>query len=358
MNVLQLIDSLNAGGAERVAVNYANALVSRIETSYLCTTREEGLLKETLSKDVHYLFLDKKSTIDFKALKKLNAFIKTNNINIVHAHASSFFIATLIKILNPKLILIWHDHYGKSEFLNERPKFALTWCSKLFDHVITVNTKLENWNKEILGVKSVSYIPNFATIIQIEPLTHLKGKDSKRIVCLGNLRDQKDHLTLLDAFKTIKDIYADWTIHLVGQDFNDAYSLSINRFIKENALENHIFIYGSCPDIFNILNQSTIGVLASKSEGLPLALLEYGLAKLPVIATNVGDCSKVISNSDEGLLITPENPKVLTNALITYINDLDLRTKVAKTLNLKVQSTFSESNAMAILIKIYETQKK
>ena len=56
MKVLQLIDSLNAGGAERVAVNYSNSLASRIEASFLCTTREEGVLKGSLSKNVQYLF--------------------------------------------------------------------------------------------------------------------------------------------------------------------------------------------------------------------------------------------------------------------------------------------------------------
>lgn len=354
MKVLQLIDSLNAGGAERVAVNYANALVSQIEKSYLCATRKEGLLKESISKEVSYLFLEKKATLDIKAVKKLNSFIKSNGINILHSHGSSFFIATLIKILNPKLILVWHDHYGKSEFLNERPKFILTWCSKVFDHVITVNTKLEHWSKEKLGVKSVSYIHNFATINNPKPITKLKGKDFKRILCLANLRAQKDHLTLLQAFKTIKYTHPDWTLHLVGQDFNDNYSISIKMFIKENHLENHIFSYGSCPDIFNILNQSTIGVLASKSEGLPVALLEYGLAKLPVVATDVGDCNKVISNNEEGFLIEPKNHKTLAEALVTYINDLDLRNKVTQNLHLKVLSNFSEAKAIGTLIEIYK----
>ena len=62
MKVLQLIDSLQAGGAEHVAVNYANALAPRIEASFLCSTREEGMLKTSLSKDVQYLFLNKKTT--------------------------------------------------------------------------------------------------------------------------------------------------------------------------------------------------------------------------------------------------------------------------------------------------------
>ncbi|WP_100611987.1 glycosyltransferase [Confluentibacter lentus] len=358
MKVLQLIDSLDAGGAERVAVNYANSLANLIEASYLCSTRKEGLLKESLSNHVAYLFLNRKSTFDFKAIKKLHVFVKINKINIVHAHSSSFFIASIIKILNPKIALIWHDHYGKSEFLNDRPKFVLTWCSKLFDHIVTVNTLLQNWSEEILGVKSVSYLPNFATISTIQPITQLQGKEGRRIVCLANLRAQKDHITLLEAFKTIKDKYPEWTMHLIGQDFNDAYSLSVKTFIKKNNLESYVFIYGSCSDVFNILSQCTIGVLASKSEGLPLALLEYGLAKLPVVATNVGDCSKVISNDEEGFLISSENHKVLAEALLIYINDLDLRVQVGHNLHLKVLSTFSQAKAIETLIEIYKTHQK
>ena len=75
MKVLQLIDSLEAGGAERVAVNYANGLLDHLDGSYLCTTRAEGLLKSSLNKAVGYLFLNKKSTLDFKAILRLYRFV-------------------------------------------------------------------------------------------------------------------------------------------------------------------------------------------------------------------------------------------------------------------------------------------
>ena len=230
MKVLQLIDSLNAGGAERVAVNYANALASRVEASFLCATREEGLLKESVSKEVGYLFLNKKSTLDFKAIHKLSRFIKVYGIVVIHAHASSFFMATIIKILNPKLVLIWHDHYGKSEYLKERPKFFLTWCSKLFNHIIAVNAKLEDWSKNVLLVKNVSCLQNFTVVIPTKAITTLKGEINKRMVCLANLRPQKDHLNLLQAFKKVHNIHKDWTLHLVGGYVEDAYYKSINDF--------------------------------------------------------------------------------------------------------------------------------
>ncbi len=48
-------------------------------------------------------------------------------------------------------------------------------------------------------------------------------------------------------------------------------------------------------------------MLSSKSEGLPFALLEYGLAKLAVIATKVGECESVIRIQENGILINPND---------------------------------------------------
>jgi hypothetical protein len=75
---------------------------------------------------------------------------------------------------------------------------------------------------------------------------------------------------------------------LVGKDFKDEYATQINQAIKQHNLGETIFMYGSKEDV-RILSQSTIGILTSASEGLPLALLEYG--KIPVVVTNVGDAS-------------------------------------------------------------------
>ncbi|TVZ49658.1 glycosyltransferase [Olleya sp. Hel_I_94] len=353
MKVLQLIDSLEAGGAERVAVNYANGLLDIVDASYLCATRAEGLLKGELNKDVGYLFLNKKTTLDSKAIKLLYQFIKDEKIQIVHAHGSSFFLATIIKLLQPKLKLVWHDHYGKSEFLKQRPKQVLKFCSRFFNHIFSVNSKLEAWAKTTLKVKSVSYLPNYAVKNNNPLTTKLKGVEGKRIVCLANLRPQKDHLNLLKAFKAVLITEPMWTLHLVGQDFKDAYSKSIFDFINLNKLETSVFIYGSCADTSAILQQSTIGVLSSKSEGLPLALLEYGLAGLPVICTNVGDCSLVVKSKITGLIVPSEDTISLSQAIILYIEDLRLR--YACSINLKdvVKTNFSECSQLDSILKMY-----
>ncbi|PQV47297.1 glycosyltransferase involved in cell wall biosynthesis [Jejuia pallidilutea] len=355
MRILQLIDTLNAGGAERVAVNFANALVDEVDASFLCATRREGVLKKLLKPEVGYLFLERSSTLDISAIKRLSVFVKHRNISHIHAHATSFFIGTILKILHPKIKLIWHDHYGESEYLKQRPKAVLKFCSKYFNHIFCVNSKLKVWAETNLKTTRVSYLPNFAELDRQSAITQLKGFVNKRIVCLANLRPQKDHITLLKAFKEVNSRFPKWSLHLVGQDFQDDYSKSIRSHIEIENLSNSVFMYGSCSDISAILKQCDIAVLSSKSEGLPLALVEYGLAKLPTIATNVGDCNLVISNENEGKLIAPQNSLALKNAIEVFINNPEKAKLAGEQLNLKVKLHFSKQATIKSIVKVYQS---
>lgn len=354
MRVLQLVDSLDVGGTERVAVNIANALSTKIETSFLCATRREGILKQSLNAGVGYLFLNKKSTFDISAVKTLKHYIEQNNINILHAHSSSFFLAVLVKLRYSKVKIIWHDHYGNSAFLNNRKLKVLKLASYFFEHVLCVNQTLKDWAISNLHCKHVNFIPNFAVSVLNKPETQLKGIEGKRLVHLANLRPQKDHETLLEAFAILVKSNKDWTLHCVGKDFNDDYSKQIKQQITALKLEKHVFLYGSKPDIAHILKQSTIGVLSSKSEGLPLALLEYGLANLPCVATNVGDCKKVISSQTEGFLVEKQNSYVLAEAITKLIKNKDLQETIAKHLYKKVTQSFSEEAIINKLLTIYK----
>lgn len=354
MNVLQLIDSLDAGGAERMAVNLANGLVRKVNTSHLCVSRKEGILKRTISDTVGYIFLNKKRTIDIKALRKLRQYIKQNKIDIIHAHSSSFFLAILLKLSLPKIKIVWHDHYGKSEQLNTRPKKVLVWCSKWFSQIFSVNEKLRQWALKELKCKQVQFLPNFAALnTEMIPTTFLKGETHCRILCLANLRPQKDFENLLEAFEIVHNKHPHWTLHCVGKDFEDAYAAKIYNYVQTRQLKPAVFFYGSCSDIPHIMGQCDIGVLASKSEGLPLALLEYGLGMLPVVATDVGDCQLVIATDDLGILVAPNDVKVLAQGICELIDDKEERLRLGSQLHQNVKEKYSSTSVIKKILKTY-----
>lgn len=351
MRIVQIIDSLEAGGAERMAVNYANALSERVHFSGLVATRTEGPLKATLFSKVSYLFLNKKRTIDVNSIFLLKKYIRQNNVQIVHAHATSFFTAVLLKIVCPEIKIIWHDHYGQSEYLEKRTFLILKLCATFFKGIISVNDKLRLWSINKLGHKKTIYLPNFVSISKtIGNSTSLLGEEGKRILCLANLREQKNHFLILELAKKMEKEYKDWTFHLVGKDFQDDYSRNLRIEINKRNLDKNIFIYGSRNDIENIIRQCKIAILVSKSEGLPIALLEYGFCKIPVVVSNVGEISSVIENDKNGCLINELNSKSFFDAIVKLLDDEKKQNDFRVNLYNTVSGTYSENHVMKLYL--------
>lgn len=351
MRVVQIIDSLEAGGAERMAVNYANALQEKFGFSALVSTRKEGLLKEQMDSRVPYLHLKKKRTFDLGAVLRLKKFIKKHKIEVLHAHSSSYFIAVMVWMLSKKLKIVWHDHYGNSEFLSQRKVGALRFFSNFFTAIISVNSNLEQWSKDHLKCRKVLYLPNFVLFANsTEAKVRLKRNSGKKILLLANLRAQKNHLLLLKIAVIIKTRFPDWTFHLVGKDFADSYSETIKKEIENNDLTETVFIYGSQEAVSEIIEQCDIGILTSDSEGLPVALLEYGYCGLPVVTTDVGEISSVIKNNSNGFLAPPQDAVSFSEKLMVLIESEDTRTKFAANL----QKTIFENYTQDAVITKYQ----
>ncbi len=350
MRIVQVIDSLEVGGAERMAVNYANALSNVIEFSGLVTTRKEGDLRFQLNEKVGYLFLNKKRAIDLKAALNLKNYCKKNQVEYIQPHSSSYFIAFLVKIIYPKVKIIWHDHNGLSEFLEEEKWIPLKIISFFFEGIIVVNDQLKNWAIRELNCKKVLYLPNFTveeTHFYLEK--KLNGQVGKRILCLANLRSQKDHFLLIKVAQMMKISHPDWSFHLVGKDFQDDYSKEIKELVRRNKLEETVFFYGSRNDAVSIINESEIAILTSKSEGLPVALIEYGLYKKPVVVTKVGEMPLIVENGKNGFIVPPNNQKLFYDSLVLLIDNSKLRFDFG----IALQKTIREKHSEKAIIEKY-----
>jgi glycosyltransferase involved in cell wall biosynthesis len=354
VRVLQLIDTLNPGGAEQMAVNIANALNLKIEHSSICSTRGEGFLKSKILSGVKIMFLKKRFVLDLSALWRLRQYIVKNKIDVVHAHSSSYFFASLLKILGLKFKLIWHDHYGESDFLDNRKTWMLKIFSYYFDGVISVNSSLHHWAMKELNCLNIIEINNFIFVNQTGkmPSPILKGSEEEfKIICVANLRPQKDIKLLLEAF----EIFAhgkNCSLHLIGENPGTEYANSVLEFIELSKVKNKIRFYGPQLNVRSLMSQADLGVLVSRSEGLPLVLLEYGLCGIPIICTDVGKCREVLG--DFGIIIQPAKVTELVNALNFNYNNITSAIKLAYAFQTKVHSEFTEESCVNKILEFYQ----
>jgi glycosyltransferase involved in cell wall biosynthesis len=337
-----------------MAINLANSLLGEVEASYLCCTRQEGMLKKELKDEVGYLFLNKKYSLDLNAFWKLRTFVKKEQIELIHAHGTSWFFGVLLKLTGTKIKLVWHDHYGESELLDKRDIQILKPLSRCFDGIVSVNTDLKKWAENTLKMESVIQLNNFISQAKSESsFTNLKGKNTDfKIICVANLRPQKDHLNLLRAFEICASSNLNISLHLVGEGLDTPYSKVVLDHISSSIVTDRIFLYGSQKNIPEMLKQANLGVLASRSEGMPLALLEYGMAGLPVICTKVGQCPEVLSNA--GILVSPCNPEELAQAILSFAENNELCLKKGAQLKNRIRTQFGENSYRQDLLEFYK----
>lgn len=354
IRVVQLIDSLEPGGSERMAVTIANGLIENVSFSGIVVTRLEGGLKNTIGEEVEYLFLNKKKAIDFNALLRFRNYIQSNKVNTIHAHGSSYFFAILLKITLPSVQVFWHDHFG-NRVKSSQKYYILRFFSILFSGVFTVNESLKDWAQKKLWVKNVVFLSNFTSNFTDEKKeTFLKGDPDKRIVFLANLHHPKNHLIALQSFLASQIATLGWTLHLIGKDKNDSYSDQLKKFIQQNYLQESVFIYGTCNDVNNILKQASVGILVSSYEGFPVTLLEYGMSKLTVICTDVGYCSSIIQNHKTGYLVESDNKKQLEDAFRKVVNENKKNAALAHNLNIFVKDNFAQKKVIQKIILAYQ----
>jgi glycosyltransferase involved in cell wall biosynthesis len=352
MRIIQLIDSLEIGGAEKMAVNYANALSKSVEFSGLVTTRKEGNLKDKLSSTVPYLYLERTSLVDLKALFKLKRFCKINNVTHIQAHSSSFFTAVLVKLIYFKIKIIWHDHNGLRHLVPWLDNFLLKGFSFFFSNVIVVNNNLLCWSKLHLFCQNIIYLPNFTILEeQIASKTLLNGFDKKRIICVANLRFPKNHLFLIEVAQLINSKFPDWSFHLLGKDYQDDYSNRLKTAINDSILKETVFLYDSVQDVQNCIEQSEIAIITSQSEGLPVVLLEYGLLQKPVIATSVGEIPKILKNECSGYLVEKSDVIGFAGYLEYLIENPEQRKYLAHNLNAKIKNEHGEQEIINQFLK-------
>ncbi len=354
--VLHMTDSLSLGGAERVAVNLANLLPREKYRLFFCATRSEGLLSRELAPDVERVCLSRRWRLDLPALKRLVAFIRANEIRLLHAHATALFVAAQASMFPPFPKVVWHIHFG-GYAAEERSVLIYRFLARQAGGVISVNQPLARWAVDRLKLPPdrVWYIPNFVAETAVsDPEVGLPGMAGKRIVCVANLRPEKDHLTLVRAMALVSAREPDAHLLLAGAISNQTHFATITDEIAKHRLDRHVTFLGERQDIASILRGCDIGVLSSAAEGLPLALIEYGKAGLPSVATRVGQCPEVLDDGGAGILVQPRDPAGLAEALLSLLASNERRKAFGEAFRKRADELYSAGPIIERICRVYD----
>ncbi len=352
--VVQVIDSLTMGGAEKVSVDLANCM-PRSWRSWLCATRTGGALAGSILPHVGQIHLGRRTTFDTAALSAFIRFLKQERISIIHAHSSSLFFGTAAALLTPGVRVIWHDHYGRFG-IEERSPWPYRIAFWKASGAIGVTQALTGWARTHLGLREdrSRFIPNFAVQpAPAPPASDLPGTAGKRIVMVGNLRPQKNHRFVIETMSRVAAAEPDAVLLFVGTGPDEAYTSSLHELRDRLGLRDKIHFLGLRTDIHAILLACDLAILGSASEGLPIALLEYGMAGRAVVSTDVGQCADVLDRGQCGILVPSGHPERFAEAILRLLASPGERGDFGRRLYNRIQKYYNQAAVMEEIISLY-----
>lgn len=290
--------------------------------------------------------------------------IKKQNVDLFFA-PSSYIIPSILPS-SIKTIITVHDlvaflhpntHQKKATIIE---KLLLRRALRRAAHVVTVseNTRTDLLQRFHYDPKKISTVICAASEefkpIAPENLRNFMTQTNlpeKFFLAVGTLEPRKNYLNLITAFKNISDHYPDFHLIIVGK--NGWQYEKIHAAIKENYLNKkvHLLGYLSNKSLVNLYSLAKALVFPSFYEGFGLPPLEALQCGCPVIASHTSSIPEVVGES--ALLINPENPTQITEAMLKIIKDPGLTLRLRQK-GLKQAGKFSWEKSAKKLLKIFE----
>ena len=128
--------------------------------------------------------------------------------------------------------------------------------------------------------------------------------------------------------------------------------------VKETVLkgweqEGLVEWWGFQKDMLSVYQNCSIVTLPSLGEGLPTVLIEASACARPIVTTDVAGCRDVVNNGVNGLLVPPNQPKALAQALETLLNDPDQRLRMGKAGRRIVLGRFTDKQVNQETLSVY-----
>jgi glycosyltransferase involved in cell wall biosynthesis len=362
LRVLWLTKGLGPGGAERLLVEHAAAAdrdAFEYEAAYLLPWKDH-LVPELTGRGVTAHCLDVRSEVDLRWLARLDHLIHRGRFDVVHCHSPSVAAAArpLAKARSrahrPALVYTEHNRWPSYKKVTRTANRA---TYRMNDAIIAVSDDV----RASIPAGLQSRVEVLVHGVDLERVRAARaGRDAVRAefglaprellaVTIANVRAQKNYPALLAAARIVLDGDVPVRFVAAGQgpletEIRDAHAAL--------ALGDQFRLLGYRNDTTRLLAGADLFVLASHHEGLPVSVMEALILGVPVVAPAVGGLREAVTNGESGLLVRPDDPAALADAITAVASDANLRARLAAGAE-RDAARFSSAGAIARVEAIY-----
>lgn len=355
INVLFLMLSLEVGGTEKHVYELISNINKEKFRTVVCCLYDLGsigrsLMNENNETTCYYNIISHK--YDISGILHLISIIKKENIDVLYTINSplTLFIGALIAKLIGLNACVTRDSVTNPIFHVKRRRIVNRLMLPFVDRIVAQSDSHAEYliNSEGMNKEKIEVIYNSVKLEQfIEPVNAVALKDELHIPkdvpvvgIVGRLAPEKGHVVFLQAARKILNKFPQTQFIIVGDgsEMNNLQNLT-----EELGIQSNVIFLGVRRDIPWILSLFDVAVLSSHSmvETVSNAVLEYMAAGKPVVATNAGSTSDLVSDKKTGVIIPCGDSEAMTEAVLNLFANIELMKKMGDAGREKVKEKFT-----------------
>jgi len=362
MRIVQIIDTLRVGGAQKMQVFLAHSLQPLgIEMTVVNLSRYAvpSLVEQLETAGVRVVAFPFPRLFSPVQFFRLVRFLRREKFDLIHAYLTySNIIGSLAGRISgiPVIASLRNarNHKGKHPFRNKIEEFSLRYlaqCVMANGEAVGIVARERSGKTPVeVVVNAVDLIPPLSDVDRNSLRHELVGDDQRPLILsVGRLTKAKGFYDLLDAFKIIHSKHPNAVLVIAGG--GDLKSGLIQRQ-RELELDKDVFLLGSRQDVPGLLAAADIYVNSSLWEGTPVSVLEAMAAGLPVVATTVGESPFMLSQ-ETGVLVPHSQPQELAAAIISLLDSPQKRTELGLAARARVKKDYGRTLWSRNILSLY-----
>ncbi|MCB2173666.1 glycosyltransferase [bacterium] len=355
-NIMLVISDIGGAGAELVVYNLCRTLDKDRFNVSVCHLKERGEKGEILvaeGYDVVGIPKDSAGKTDYLSALKLKKLVKERNIDLLHSHnIEPLFEAAVCKLLTPGIKLIHTYHYGNYPHLPFRYLLLEFFFSRVANRLVAVGNRQREQIRSTYRLGSGSLTTVYNGIEKKPPLPSDKLPDRPRdTVVIGSMCTliyQKGVDYLLEIARRMKDSKCKVVFWIVGEG-------PLRHQLEEQArrleLSDTVRFVGWVPNAAQtVMPEIDIFLQTSRWEAMSMVVLEAMAAGKPIVATNVGENERILTDADAGFIVEPGNIEETAARLTALAEDPELRRRLGE----NGEGVVDRKYSLAAMTRAYE----
>ena len=363
MDILLLTTHLNVGGIPRYVISLAKFLASGQNNVFVASSGGKWQCELQGIKNISSINIpiNTKSIFSFKAMKSffmLRRFLKTQHIDIVHAHTrvSQFLAFLLYKKERIPYVSTFHGCY-RPHFLRKAFKFEGRLCIAVSNYVknhLIEKLKLDKSKIRVIynGIDIRDYKQEYNSPVPQDLQEVLTG--SPILGTVSRLTPEKNIDLLIEAIPFILKKFPAAQLIILGQGRQDTY---LKKLSEKLSLGDRVVFLKDIP-ANSAFKKMDIFISLSEGEPFGLSVIEAQSLRVPVIVSSSGAFLEIVDDGETGVVLKNNTASSVCGAVELILNNKDLREKLISNASSKVDSLFNIGKMGDYTLSVYKEALK